>query len=477
MLTNLLHLAELLQEASRQHATPTALLRWFGDQMHRSDGQSESQQLRLESDEHLVKIVTIHKAKGMEYPLVFLPFLWDATPCTAKKPLAFHRQGRLCLDLGSGSTEHLALAEHERLAEDLRLLYVALTRAVHGCFFCWGWIKKMEESALCRLLHRGELSSGTIAADLARLGEVLTIKPCPEEFPLLPPLRPAAEQAASLSPQHFKGTIDSGWRITSYSSLALRHEEESSEQPDHDQRADEAAPAQEGQDRFSFPKGAAAGICLHNILEQISFSDTSNHEAVIQAQLARAGFAESWLPVVVEWMDEVLHTPLLTAGFTLSGLKDSERVNELAFYFPLHSLRIDRFNRVLQDFSHAPLPESSGILNGLMTGFIDLVFVWQGRYYLADYKSNYLGSQADDYGPEQLTAAMLGHRYDLQYLIYTVALHRFLGSRLRDYSYEQHFGGVLYIFLRGMTAGGGIFTARPPLALIEALNGCCGLRN
>jgi exodeoxyribonuclease V beta subunit len=477
MLTNFLHLAELLQEASRQHATPSALLRWFGDQLHRSDGQTENQQLRLESDEHLVKIVTIHKAKGMEYPLVFLPFLWDATPCTAKKPLAFHRQGHLCLDLGSGSTEHLALAEHERLAEDLRLLYVALTRAVHGCFFCWGWIKKMEDSALCRLLHQGELSSGAIAADLARLGAVLAITPCPEELPLLPSLRLAAEQAGSLHPAYFKGTIDSSWRISSYSSIALRTEEESSEQPDHDQLADEGAAAQAGQDRFSFPKGAAAGICLHNILEQISFSDASNHEAVMQAQLARAGFAESWLPVVLEWMHEVLHTPLLTAGCTLSGLKDNERVNELAFYFPLEQLRIDRLNRVLQDFGHAPLPERSGVLNGLMTGFIDLVFVWQGRYYLVDYKSNHLGSQVEDYCAERLAVAMNEHRYDLQYLIYTVALHCFLGSRLRDYSYERHFGGALYLFLRGITAGSGIVTARPPLALIEALKSCCGVRH
>jgi exodeoxyribonuclease V beta subunit len=149
----------------------------------------------------------------------------------------------------------------------------------------------------------------------------------------------------------------------------------------------------------------------------------------------------------------------------------------MAFYFPLESLRLERFNQVLRDFGHAPLPERSGTLHGLMTGFIDLVFCWQGKYYLADYKSNHLGSQPEDYCPARLAAAMQEHRYDLQYLIYTVALHRFLGQRLRGYSYEQHFGGALYLFLRGMSfpspSAGGIFTARPPCALVERLDASC----
>ncbi|WP_417915139.1 exodeoxyribonuclease V subunit beta [Candidatus Electronema sp. JM] len=469
-LTNFLHLAELLQEAAKQRPAPDALLRWFNDQMHSADGQSENQQLRLESDENLVKIVTIHKAKGMEYPLIFLPFLWSSRSVMPDGPLTFHRQGRLCLDLGSGNEEHLRLADAERLAEDLRLLYVALTRAVHGCFFCWGWIKKMEESALCRLLHQSEpLSATQIAVDLAKLAEVLTAKPCPPKFPAPPALR-AAEQAVALKAAQFRGRIDTDWRIVSYSSLAFRKEDRT-EQPDHDELADFAKKNEaERLDVFSFPKGAAAGVCLHAILEQISFNDASGHEAVIATELARAGFAASWLPVVGAWMQNVLRAELLP-GFSLSCLQEGERLNELAFYFPLESLRIDRFNRVLRDFGHAPLPENNGILQGLMTGFIDLVFQWQGKYYLADYKSNHLGNQAADYRLDRLQDAMNEHRYDLQYLIYTVALHRFLAGKIQNYSYEQHFGGALYLFLRGMQIKNGekcgIFTTNPSQSLIE----------
>jgi exodeoxyribonuclease V beta subunit len=474
MLTNFLHLAELLQEASKQRPGMDALLRWFSDQMQHPEGQAESQQLRLESDENLVKIVTIHKAKGMEYPLVFLPFLWSARPCAEDKPLSFHQQGRLCLDLGSGSGEHFRLAERERLAEDLRLLYVAVTRAVHACFFCWGWIKSMEESALWHLLHNGELCSAQITSDLARLGDALSVKAYPETFPPPPDLR-STESKDALQAKQFEKRIDTTWRISSYSSLTSRKEERRTEQPDYDEAADEEDAA-DGQGVFGFPKGAAAGICLHSILERISFSDPSGHAEVIANELARAGFADSWLPTVSDWMLEALRSPLLP-GFSLSCLQEGARLNEMAFYFPLESLRVDRFNQVLRDFGHAPLPERSGTLHGLMTGFIDLVFCWQGKYYLADYKSNHLGSQPEDYCPERLAAAMNEHRYDLQYLLYTVALHRFLGQRLRGYSYAQHFGGVFYLFLRGMSfpasSASGVFAVCPPSALVESLDACC----
>ncbi|MCI5168687.1 MAG: hypothetical protein D3903_21975, partial [Candidatus Electrothrix sp. GM3_4] len=222
------------------------------------------------------------------------------------------------------------------------------------------------------------------------------------------------------------------------------------------------------------------GTCLHAILEKISFTDPTGHEAVIAAELARAGFDQSWLPVVGSWMGDILQTNLgKENAFSLAALREDNRVNEMAFYFPLAAMRLSRFNRVLQEFSYPPLPNQHEVLEGLMVGFIDLVFSVDGRYYLADYKSNYLGGRSADYQQKQLGATMLDHRYDLQYLIYTLALHRFLKGRIRDYEYNEHFGGALYLFLRGMhpdnEPGTGIFTARPPLALIEALDQVMGL--
>uniref|UniRef100_UPI003AA951A5 exodeoxyribonuclease V subunit beta n=1 Tax=Candidatus Electronema sp. TJ TaxID=3401573 RepID=UPI003AA951A5 len=475
-LTNYLHLAELIQEASRQQHSPNALLRWFSSQLRQPEGQSEAEQLRLESDEDLVRIVTVHKAKGMEYPVVFLPFLWTCRPCDSSKPFSFHRPEqpeRLCLDLGTGSEKNLALAERERLSEDLRLLYVAMTRAAQACFFCWGSIKDMEDSAFFYLLSQ----SGEEA--MKRLESVAAVRR-PQALTALPKLMPAAAPEQQLSVARFKGSIDSSWRIVSYSSLMAGQRESSPEQPDYDaDQTEMLSDAPESRDAFSFPRGAAAGTCLHGILEQISFTDPAGREEIVRAGLERAGFpASQWLPAVTAWLENILRTPLPSQDGTLSlsRLKDSERINEMAFHFPLEQLRLAQFNRTLAAFGTPPLPESSGILNGLMTGFIDLVFCWQGRYYLADYKSNHLGSRAEDYRPERLAAAMLEHRYDLQYLIYSIALRRFLARRIKGCSYERHFGGVFYLFLRGMRPdfGAGVFADKPPQALIEGLDSCCG---
>jgi exodeoxyribonuclease V beta subunit len=468
--------------------------------VHSPEKHAENQQLRLESDENLVKVVTIHKSKGMEYPVVFLPFLWAARPCSPKRPLAFHRPeqpDQLCLDLGTGKEEHFRLAEQERLAEDLRLLYVAVTRARYCCFFCWGRVSKMEESALCYLLHGGPPSAEQLAVDLERLdnggggGGGLPVKSFPDRF--FPPKPGDTINEAPLVTTPFRGRIDSRWQLTSYSGLTASHQTASTltvfpvpqpERPDYDEATagkmiGAGAGQEPGHDVFGFPKGAAAGTCLHAVLELISFTDPTGHDAVIEAQLARAGFAESWLPVVSGWMRAILAAKLEGQGgrFLLADLQETERVNEMAFYFPIESMRLTAFNEVLQEFSYAPLPNRHEVLEGLMVGFIDLVFCFDGRYYVADYKSNHLGDQPADYHQDNLRTAMLDHRYDLQYLIYTLALHRFLAGRIRDYDYADHFGGVQYLFLRGMhpeyEPGTGVFSARPPFALIDALDQCC----
>ncbi len=515
MLTNFLHLAELLQAESRHcfgvHGT-NALLRWFSDQIQSPEKHVENQQLRLESDENLVKIVTIHKSKGMEYPVIFLPFLWAARPCSPKRPLSFHRPeepGQLCLDLGSGQPENFLLAEKERLAEDLRLLYVAVTRAQACCFFCWGRVTKMDDSALCYLLHNGLPTADQLLADLQRLDNgngmmgtmgMMTVKPFPERF-LPTKLQAEASETPLVSPL-FTGKINTRWQLLSYSGLTASLHAGSSEvvhstisstsgpeRPDYDENVDKGAGQETRRaeppslDAFSFPKGAAAGTCLHAILEKIHFTDPADHEGVISNELARAGFDQSWLPVVRIWMGDILSTKLTGAdggeGFSLADIQEPNRVNEMAFYFPLTDLRLGRFNQVLERFSYPPLPNQHAVLEGLMVGFIDLVFSMNDRYYLADYKSNFLGDDPANYQQEQLKTAMLDHRYDLQYLIYTVALHRFLKGRVQNYAYEQHFGGGLYLFLRGMhpdyPLGTGVFSAQPSLALIDALDQVMGL--
>ncbi len=482
ILTNFLHLAEILQDTARNLPGLEGLQRQLADCIERPDEQQEdTSQLRLESDENLVNIVTIHKAKGLEYPVVFLPFLWSARPCSPQKPFTFHQPHRpeqLCIDLGSGNDDFFRQAEKERLAADLRLLYVAVTRARYALFFCWGRVSKMEQTALCHLLHNGIAPAAEeLITELARLhsdGAPLAVKPWTGETADRPPL--TARPGPSLTVARFTGTIDTSQQITSYSGLTADHDPRP-EQPDYDDGSNAQLQPPPGLNVFSFPKGPAAGTCLHAILERIDFIDPGEHEAIIADQLARAGFEQHWQQPVTNWIQAILATNLMPT-FSLNQLAPKNRINEMGFSFPLKNMRISRVNQALASADIAPLPERQTTVQGLMVGFIDLIFRHRDQYFIVDYKSNYLGESPEDYRPEKLAAAMLEHRYDLQYLIYALALHRYLSARIPDYDYDRHFGGIFYLFLRGMDPchpqGTGIFNAGPSLELITRLDRCCG---
>ncbi len=493
-LTNFLHLAELLQEAAEQQPGMDGLLRWLNDQIANPAPEAASQQLRLESDENLVRIVTIHKAKGLEYPVVFLPFPWNCRSVRRDALFTFHDPAadfRLTVDLGSKNNEYYRLAERERLAEDLRLLYVAVTRARYCCYWCWGRISGMDNTALAWLLHRREakavpalksLDEELILADITGLnnaGPLVHCPPCPASFAAPAPVPAADHDGTGLAVKVFHGSIDREWRITSYSQLAAGPEPQP-RQPAEDRDEAETTPAAVPPSVFSFPRGPAAGTCLHGLLEQLDFPRAGGEKmsALVQDSLQRFGFAGHWTPLVCRWLADILDTRLAPdSDLCLRRLPGDDRLTEMAFYFSLTGLDLDRFNRVLTDFAIRPVEFTAPRLHGLMKGFIDLVFRFQGRFFLADYKSNYLGAGLPAYRPEQLAGAMAEHRYDLQYLIYTVALHRYLGRRLNNYDYDVHCGGAYYLFLRGMNPAAGpasgIYFTRPPRELIEQLDSCC----
>ena len=481
-LTNYLHLVESLQEISSQFPEPERLLRQLEEEIENSSIAQDSQQLRLESDRNLVKLVTIHKAKGLEYSLVFLPFLWSARPCKKDEHLVFHGQDQpeqLLVDLGSGVESNYELAEKERLAEDLRLLYVALTRARYSCFICWGWVSSMEKSALNYLLHSGAVPGGTaeIMEELKSSGGelVVTAGAGGEKGRV----SMEDDSPVDISPAIFNGFIDNSWRVFSYSGLT-KGSGAGQEQPDYDRLDEPSATVKniDDADIDGFPRGAAAGVCIHAIFENIDFTDSANHFDIVEKQIKLSGYDEKIIPFTCNWIKDILAAELMD-GFSLSMLPRRDRIDEMSFLFSLDKVNMSEFNRILNKFSIAALNPGKNIsstMHGLMTGFIDLVYRYDGRFFIADYKSNYLGTGAADYARANLAFAVFEHRYDIQYLIYTLALHRYLGSRLPDYNYEEHMGGVQYLFLRGMgpgqPVGTGVFGEYPPPALIRDIDRC-----
>ncbi|WP_440894593.1 exodeoxyribonuclease V subunit beta [Aeromonas dhakensis] len=498
-LTNFLHLGELLQQVSSELDGEYALLRWLGEAVNRQSGQDAEQILRLESERKLVQIVTIHKSKGLEYPLVFLPFI--CSHCSADTPLyheADEAGNRTILDL-TGAEDSLAEADKERLAEDLRLLYVALTRGVYATWLGLAPVRSgngksektdLHQTAIGYLLQKGEEGdAATLATALSALAEDLPGVAVGEPSLTRPaPLQAEEEQLGEPQVRRFGGTLERDWWISSYSGLAAQghgHSKGVLANPGFDDEVvTEAAalaaeePVQAPQPSiFTFPKGARPGTLLHSLFETIDFQSAGGEPLAqhIATLLAQDGFDESWAQVLQQQVEAVLDTPLET-GFgeplRLRDLAPERKQVELEFFLPMGRVTAQALTALCQQ--HDPLsrgnkPLSFATVQGMLKGFIDLVFEWQGRWYLLDYKSNHLGMSPVDYSRPALEQAMVEHRYDLQYQLYSLALHRLLALRLPGYDFDQHFGGVFYLFLRGMPQGG-IFHTRPSRELVQGLD-------
>jgi exodeoxyribonuclease V beta subunit len=495
-MTNLLHFGELLHKASVENRLgATGLIKWISEKEDPEFAPDEHQ-LRLERDEKAVRLVTIHRSKGLEYPVVFCPFSWKSSDIehNREKIVLFHepQSGEQVRDLGSGDVaRHVQLARIEKLAENVRLLYVALTRAKHRCYLAWGGVRNTATSAPAWLLHPpenpepnpvealekkfGELDSTQMLADLQRLGSesrgTLAVDQLPpasdEKFTPLPAVE------SQLSPRTFTGHIQRDWRIASFSSLTAGRDDE---QPDHDAVWQVPDTESEATGIFAFPRGVRAGTCLHKIFEKLDYqrwSEPATKDLIADELRAQGVSPMDFAGIVHEMLGKALSVPL---PFTLATIGMERRLNELEFCFPLG--RISPRPLQLLMARHGVLaddePERFGFspLTGVLKGYIDLVFQWEGRFYIIDWKSNWLGNRVEDYGPAALRDEIQRRSYFLQYQLYTVALDKYLRLRLPGYSYERHFGGVFYIFVRGVDPAWpelGIYRDRPSERLVREL--------
>lgn len=564
-LTNTLHLAELLQQAAVDaRRGPLALVEWLQRMCHdsvaRVDEVGEAAQIRLESDTRALKLITVHKSKGLEFPVVVCPFLWDGNLVhrNDRQFVRFHDAAdgqRMTIDVGSErKTAHQALAQREALAEHLRLLYVALTRAEQLCIVPWGRFNTGESSALGYVLHQDDaavadnlveatkariaaLTETTLRADLDRLAARAAGGIEVTDLATGPAARYSAPAAthSELAVRCMSRAVPQSFRLASFSALASGEREltePAEEGIDRDEIAERAALGNEAAAATvrGFPRGRRLGNLVHRLFETIDFAAVE--PAALRAHagplLPGYGVEPQWLEPICDAIVDVLDTPLAdgATSFTLRQVPQARRLNELEFVFPVALDAVgalaapaagataqpvdDRRGQLALRFDAPPARPARGgegaaftashlagvmaehgapwlapyaarlarlpfgQLAGYLKGFIDLVFVHEGRWFLADYKTNDLGERSADYRAPRLRLEMQRHDYVLQYHLYTVALHRYLRQRVAGYRYERDFGGVLYLFVRGMAPrhepGCGVFFDRPPQALIEALS-------
>ncbi len=550
-MTNYLHCADQLRIAETDgRLSAQELLAWLCDSRARQADAPDSE-LRLESDEGLVKIVTIHSSKGLEFPVTFCPFAWHTTA-------ARNKQGGLARYHGAqaeGWPEILHLAPDaeamdqeciEQRSEELRLFYVALTRAKYLCVVTWARSTNSHKSPLAWLLHGPGTKAGdakapnnpdrriqevdaetltaydnwmkTLSAECWTSGlddffrkdktacQVFKAENLPQGKHAAPAvLRPDAKPH-KLKARTFNRPLHSIRQMTSYSALMQEvgaaqtpGQHERVETADHDQDAaadlqkfteleqsSEAtgatqpvapqADAKGALNVFNYPRGIRAGNQLHGLLEtRIREPDQDLREAC-QASLNQAGMNPQWAPVAQQLVENARNTALFESdGFRLAEVKDC--VTEMEFHLPANGLDRTRLGKVLAEHGYGnPFTTGNATpVNGFLRGFIDLVARHQGRWYVIDYKSNWLGGDMKHYNASNIAASVNKHGYQLQYLLYLLALHRWLRLRLPDYDYQRHVGGALYLFLRGMDParpGYSVCRDASSAACINALDAC-----
>ncbi|HHF3827019.1 TPA: exodeoxyribonuclease V subunit beta [Haemophilus influenzae] len=498
-LTDFLHLAEILQQAATLHESEAALLSWFEKQIQ-GEGRQEAQ-IRLESERQLVKIVTIHKSKGLEYDLVWLPFLAVPSKDPSKKDINIYYSKERDETLWDMENRNLNALYEETFAEELRLLYVALTRAKYQMAFALPSQFDKKWNALHYVLSQGEIGKEINLSDSKDTETLLQAFKEKMQDNVEICTKPNLEALAALSintknddlkAAEFTGNIEQDWRITSFTSIEQAHRRQNyfaesagkkhavfDDAKDYDsQNSIEISTALLNENEsniLDLPRGKQVGTALHRHFENCYFSDLANTEEIDKLRQSLQ-LDETFTELLQNWLQQISHTPLSNEiGIALADLANKDCIKEMPFYLAIREyFDVEAFNRALKAHHHLPSePLQFEQIQGMVRGSIDLVFRHNGKYYLVDYKSNFLGSILADYNQEALKKEMLHSHYDWQYLIYTLALHRYLQSVVPKYDYARDFGGVFYLFLRGMNGEpqSGVFYDRPSVELITELDG------
>lgn len=578
-ISNLYQIAELIQKLHNKIIGVNAQLRYFLELINNKEGSLKLDdttfEKRLDSEREQVKVLTIHKSKGLEFPIVIMPFIWveaQRRDFGNARLIPYFDEKYQSYVIGFDEKKSKELRALSSNQERRRLLYVALTRAKFANYIYAvdtdntrqynispinsilagpispEYQKSTTKTAIANLKNFTQKDSANIhlCEVVARSDDRSLLKDgeCDIE-PLLNDHEIESDFALSLFDEN---TMDRRFVFTSYSGITL----DASKCDDYknylELKNDEAVGLQDEANEIAldlmqksdvlnldllnfdlreqnnglfnsdnYPKGAIFGTIIHNIFEKTAFERVKCNgglEQSVSDYLVREGdlklkaLKQKWLFAVngvgqddylsnaidalVTWFKGVCLQNLLVGcgkNYSLSDLKKGDYIPEMQFLMPCHDFDIVKFNslckkealRVFKDLKDKSLIDemflNKSIIDGFLNGSLDLVLRFKEddsyKYYVLDYKSNYLGPMLDDYASMKIAQNMFSqsHRYDVQYLLYSVVLHRYLKLRVKDYDFNKHFGGVLYLFVRGMghDDNHGVFYTKPDLKLIEEL--------
>ena len=550
-ITNIRHLTELIYaEEIKHHRSLSGIIHWLKAQRLSESKSEDSMKIRLESDDNRVKIVTMHSSKGLQYPIVYAPFLWDASWSKAGNNVCYDEvmdeNGRITftrkMDIGDYLNPNTsALSKLESWEDRIRLMYVAFTRAQYRCYVPYSCYKDNMISPMFGALVKSNVldsdafgrenyleivtgkvnplgkevpKDGVLSILMAKLAEkhsglvyFESISSVDPAEPIKLDSEPKVIRVELFSDSNVSKLIPER-SITSYSSIHRKYDQyETGAERIRDEEADieyeesgEASP-----EIFRFPKGAHTGNLWHEIFELIDFSDDALHDGIVEASCIKHGFDPDVAKKLIKQLIQDTLGARLQGGlgsvgdsevgrisrssdgvsdmgdFSLSSLSPDHKLCEMEFLYRYDAAKMDSLiaslfagevERGSELDSGRHLEGDASEKNHFLVGLIDLIFEKDGKYYILDYKSNHLGFSKKDYTFDRIAEDIRKNKYNLQYYLYSAALNKYLSKQIYNYSYKEHFGGVFYLYWRGLTSGqsNGVFYDMPDEKVVMNLS-------
>lgn len=485
-LINLIHISELLQKKEKILINKKNLINWLNNKVYTPNTLSKEIQKKYEyNDKNKINISTIKQSKGLSYPIVWIPF----DSYTIKNNIkTFHNRKnfKIYLDL-TENKKNKKLAEQEYLSQKIRLLYVGLTRSIYHCSVgVTPLIKKKNntfifyKSILISLLKNKKYNSYEKILKKIKDKNINIKKVKKIKINILK----TNKKIKFLTKKNIDLIIEKKWKITNYTDLInnknySEHNKITRQQKikiKNKEKKENKSNLKNKKNIHYFPIGIKSGIFFHYLLKKINFNKTPNKKWITE-KLKKFNFSPNWTIIIQKLLNNIFNIPLTKNNLKLSKIKPEKKIKEMKFYISinnvLHYSKLEKI-RKKYDFLYKKKEKIKfQSFKGILNGSIDLIFYWEKKIYLIDYKSNWLGKNTSYYNLQSLQSVIIKKKYNFQYSIYTLATHRFLKHKIKNYNYKKHFGGVFYLFLRGCDInqpGYGIYHTIPSYHLIKNLD-------
>ncbi|VAX76719.1 exodeoxyribonuclease V subunit beta [Buchnera aphidicola] len=488
-----LKLSDILEKKNKIIENKFLLLVWFKRKILKKEiknGNEVKEEEQILDHLEYIKIITVHKSKGLEYPIVWIPFFSHRT---IKNNQIFYcrKKFKKIVDL-KNSKDSKILSNQETFSEEIRLLYVALTRCILHCSIGIAVIKNkriqkecytnFHQNSLSFIIQKGKKNTfNNFIKNLYKINtkKIINIQKTSKKKKIIYKKNFLKEKLYFL-PKTLR-IIKHPWNKISFSKI-LKYNFKYKKEVENKQNGTNKSIIlikkinYNKVNIFNFPAGKIYGIYIHDVLKKIDFQKKDNIIKIIK-KLNFISLSNKWMNYLFKWLCMFISSPLNEKNLSLNQLKKSNCQKEIKFILPIEDhLKINELNKVMKMFD--PLSAKCPDIyfqktSGIITGIIDLIFYWNKKYYIIEYKSNWLGPNKNYYTHNNIQKEIMQYRYDLQYQIYSLSIHRYLKNKIKDYQYHIHFGGIFYLFIRGINNKDnttGIYFFKPPYNLIYQID-------